>query len=194
MAVIESNRPLVNSGRTTESTPRTTTKRPRAKPPEGRAKRPRMFGSFYLVAHLVILSNTPNSNTPNSNTRQHHHALHRMENAARTKRNRLIAYDILVPFSQSRSQHDDPSNYRTSSCTSSFRMGWFNLPLSLGPSRVARTLHRNLPPLNFISVHYIYFIGTSLLSALIFWGASTPPGAVSFTDSLFLTVSAMTLA
>ena len=74
-------------------------------------------------------------------------------------------------------------------------MGWFNLPLSLGPlRRVARTLHRNLPPLNFISVHYIYFIGTSLLSALIFWGASTPPRAVSFTDSLFLTVSAMTLA
>lgn len=74
-------------------------------------------------------------------------------------------------------------------------MGWFNLPPSLGPlRRVARTLYQNLPPLNFVTVHYIYFIGTCLLSALIFWGASTPPRTVSFTDSLFLTVSAMTLA
>lgn len=74
-------------------------------------------------------------------------------------------------------------------------MGWFNLPLSLGPlRRVARILHRNLPPLSFVTLHYMYFIGTCLLSALIFWGASTPPGTVSFTDSLFLTVSAMTLA
>lgn len=48
--------------------------------------------------------------------------------------------------------------------------------------------------MNFITIHYIYFIGTSLLSAVIFWGASTPARSVSFTDSLFLTVSAMSLA
>ncbi|OCL14097.1 TrkH-domain-containing protein [Glonium stellatum] len=70
-----------------------------------------------------------------------------------------------------------------------------NLSFGFGPlRRIARTLHRNLPPLNFITLHYIYFVGTCLISAVIFWGVSTPPRRVSFTDSLFLTISAMTLA
>lgn len=60
--------------------------------------------------------------------------------------------------------------------------------------RVARILRRNLPPLNFITLHYAYFFITCLVSAVIFWGASTPTRSVSFTDSLFLCVSAMTLA
>ncbi|KAF2091272.1 TrkH-domain-containing protein, partial [Saccharata proteae CBS 121410] len=51
-----------------------------------------------------------------------------------------------------------------------------------------------LPPLNFITLHYAYFIGTCLLAAIIFWASSTPFRSVSFTDSLFLVVSAMTLA
>ena len=33
-----------------------------------------------------------------------------------------------------------------------------------------------------------------MLSSIIFWGASTPPRSVSYTDSLFLVVSAMSLA
>ncbi|OJD35784.1 cation transporter [Diplodia corticola] len=68
-------------------------------------------------------------------------------------------------------------------------------PSLVGPVRkVARVLRRNLPPLNFITLHYAYFFFTCLLSAVIFWGASTPARSVSFTDSLFLCVSAMTLA
>ncbi|GME23272.1 Cation transporter [Neofusicoccum parvum] len=68
-------------------------------------------------------------------------------------------------------------------------------PSLLGPvRRLVRVLRRNLPPLNFITLHYAYFFITCLLSAVIFWGASTPAKSVSFTDSLFLCVSAMTLA
>ncbi|KAL9080890.1 MAG: hypothetical protein Q9159_007487, partial [Coniocarpon cinnabarinum] len=39
-----------------------------------------------------------------------------------------------------------------------------------------------------------YFIFTTLITALIFWGSSTPSRSVSFTDSLFLCASAMTEA
>ena len=66
---------------------------------------------------------------------------------------------------------------------------------NLGPlNRPLRFIRRQLPPLNFITIHYIYFIGTCLLFGIIFWGSSTPAHSVSFTDSLFLAVSAMTLA
>ncbi|KAK4964122.1 hypothetical protein LTR66_012464, partial [Elasticomyces elasticus] len=67
-------------------------------------------------------------------------------------------------------------------------------PLPRALVRPLRWLRSQLPPLNFITIHYAYFIGTCLLSAVIFWGSSTPARSVSFTDSLFLTVSAMTLA
>ena len=69
-----------------------------------------------------------------------------------------------------------------------------NIP-KLGPLR--RPLHAlrlQLPQLNFITLHYLYFIITCLLSALIFWGSSTPLRGVNFKDSLFLCVSAMTEA
>lgn len=48
--------------------------------------------------------------------------------------------------------------------------------------------------INFITIHYAYFIFTGLFSAIVFWGSSTPSRSVSFTDSLFLCVSAMTEA
>ena len=51
-----------------------------------------------------------------------------------------------------------------------------------------------LPPLNFITIHYGYFIAVSLISSLVFWGSSNPSGSISYTDSLFLVVSAMTEA
>jgi len=64
----------------------------------------------------------------------------------------------------------------------------------LGPwKKPLRIIRQQLPPLNFITIHYAYFILTCLISALVFWASSTPAGSVSFTDSLFLTVSAMTL-
>jgi len=67
--------------------------------------------------------------------------------------------------------------------------------LNLGPlARPYRALRLSLPPVNFITLHYTYFIVTILLSAIIFWASSTPARSVSFTDSLFLCASAMTLA
>ncbi|KAH9219277.1 cation transport protein-domain-containing protein [Leptodontidium sp. 2 PMI_412] len=57
-----------------------------------------------------------------------------------------------------------------------------------------RHIARYLPPLNFITIHYAYFISTCLVTSLLFWGASRPEGRISYADSLFLVVSAMTEA
>lgn len=61
-------------------------------------------------------------------------------------------------------------------------------------NRSIRKLRRQLPDLNFITIHYLYFILTSLFFAVVLWGSSTPSRSVSFTDCLFLAVSAMTEA
>jgi len=57
-----------------------------------------------------------------------------------------------------------------------------------------KKLQSYLPPLNFITVHYTYFIVTCLLCSVIFYGSSSPQYSISYTDSLFLVVSAMTEA
>lgn len=49
-----------------------------------------------------------------------------------------------------------------------------------------------LPPLNFLTLHHAYFIFMGLLWSVVFWGSSSPAHSVSYTDSLFLCVSAMT--
>ncbi|KAI3397022.1 hypothetical protein diail_11257 [Diaporthe ilicicola] len=49
-----------------------------------------------------------------------------------------------------------------------------------------------LPPVNFITMHYTYFIVVGLVFASIFYGLSRPTHSVSFIDSLFLVVSAFT--
>jgi hypothetical protein len=49
-----------------------------------------------------------------------------------------------------------------------------------------------LPPVNFITMHYAYFILTALVFAAIFYGLSQPANGVSFIDSLFLVTSAFT--
>ncbi|KAI2616194.1 TrkH-domain-containing protein [Hypomontagnella submonticulosa] len=51
-----------------------------------------------------------------------------------------------------------------------------------------------LPPLNFITIHYAYFIVVPLVSSLIFWASSDPKFSISYVDSLFLVTSAMTEA
>ncbi|KAK0669131.1 cation transport protein-domain-containing protein [Cercophora samala] len=51
-----------------------------------------------------------------------------------------------------------------------------------------------LPPLNFITIHYGYFLSVCLASSVVFWGSSNPAWSISYTDSLFLVVSAMTEA
>ncbi|KAL2882674.1 hypothetical protein SGCOL_001881 [Colletotrichum sp. CLE4] len=60
--------------------------------------------------------------------------------------------------------------------------------------RFSNRLRRCLPPLNFITIHYAYFILVCLITSVIFWGSSDPAFSVSYTDSLFLVVSAMTEA
>jgi len=52
----------------------------------------------------------------------------------------------------------------------------------------------HLPPLNFITIHYTYFLTVCMITSLIFWGASDPALSIGYTDSLFLVVSAMTEA
>ncbi|KAL8631258.1 hypothetical protein Q9189_003022 [Teloschistes chrysophthalmus] len=68
----------------------------------------------------------------------------------------------------------------------------FKVPQPL--SRAWTAISYQLPPATFITIHYAYFIGVSLLASIIFWGSSTPARSISYTDSLFLVVSAMTLA
>ncbi|KAJ5684619.1 Low-affinity potassium transport protein [Penicillium maclennaniae] len=57
-----------------------------------------------------------------------------------------------------------------------------------------KDLKSHLPHVRFLTVHYAYFIGVTLVTSAIFWGSSTPAHSVRYIDSLFLTVSAMTLA
>lgn len=47
-------------------------------------------------------------------------------------------------------------------------------------------------PLNFLTIHYCYFIFTSLITSAIFYAGSSSSGHVSFTDALFLCISAIT--
>jgi Trk-type K+ transport system membrane component len=51
-----------------------------------------------------------------------------------------------------------------------------------------------LPPLNFITIHWAYFIVVSLVSSIVFWASSRPSHSISYVDSLFHVVSAMTEA
>ncbi|EMC99077.1 hypothetical protein BAUCODRAFT_389945 [Baudoinia panamericana UAMH 10762] len=65
---------------------------------------------------------------------------------------------------------------------------------NLGPlNKPLRWMGRQLPPLNFISVHWAYFCIVCLNAAWIFYVSNTET-KVTFTDSLFLSVSAMTEA
>ncbi|WEW61497.1 hypothetical protein PRK78_006987 [Emydomyces testavorans] len=58
--------------------------------------------------------------------------------------------------------------------------------------RFRHTVADFLPPFNFLTLHYLYFILMGLVSSAIFYGASTPARSVSYVDSLYLCVSAMT--
>lgn len=59
-------------------------------------------------------------------------------------------------------------------------------------SSAITTLKSWLPPLNFITLHYLYFIVTLMITSVIFYCSSTPRWSITYTDSLFLVVSAMT--
>ncbi|KAJ5551984.1 hypothetical protein N7461_006682 [Penicillium sp. DV-2018c] len=49
-----------------------------------------------------------------------------------------------------------------------------------------------LPPLNFLTLHYFYFIATCLTTSVLFYLTSTPWRSVSYVNSIFMCVSAMT--
>lgn len=49
-----------------------------------------------------------------------------------------------------------------------------------------------VPPLNFITLHYAYFIAITIVGSLVFWGASSPPKSVGWWDSMFMVMSALT--
>ncbi|OAQ65743.1 cation transporter [Purpureocillium lilacinum] len=77
-----------------------------------------------------------------------------------------------------------------------WRPRWRNDWLEEHPNidTVVTHLRAYLPPLNFITLHYAYFILVCLVTSVIFWGSSRPAYSVSYVDSLFMTVSAMTEA
>ncbi|KAH8900548.1 TrkH-domain-containing protein [Thozetella sp. PMI_491] len=49
-----------------------------------------------------------------------------------------------------------------------------------------------LPPINYITLHYAYFIGTTIVATLIFWGTSAPAYSIGWWDSMFMVMSALT--
>ncbi|PSN73777.1 TrkH-domain-containing protein [Corynespora cassiicola Philippines] len=49
-----------------------------------------------------------------------------------------------------------------------------------------------VPPLNFITLHYSYFVGIAIVGTLVFWGASSPAKSIGWWDSLFMVMSALT--
>jgi hypothetical protein len=57
----------------------------------------------------------------------------------------------------------------------------------------AATVRPYLPPINFITLHYAYFILSCLFFALVFWGSGSPSSLqIGFLDSLYLSMSALT--
>ncbi|KAJ5614766.1 hypothetical protein N7528_008420 [Penicillium herquei] len=57
---------------------------------------------------------------------------------------------------------------------------------------IGRALMAVSPPANFLTLHYVYFIATCLISSIIFYLTSTPWKSVAYVDAIFLCVSAMT--
>lgn len=48
------------------------------------------------------------------------------------------------------------------------------------------------PQINFLILHYAYFIITCVTSSVIFYLITTAPYRVTYVDSLFMCISAMT--
>ncbi|KAH8169082.1 cation transport protein [Sarocladium implicatum] len=75
----------------------------------------------------------------------------------------------------------------------SLRRSWSNyLENHHNVDKVVSTIGHWLPPLNYITIHYAYFIIGCLVSSLIFWGSSEPFRKFSYVDSLFMVTSAFT--
>ncbi|KAF2660376.1 TrkH-domain-containing protein [Lophiostoma macrostomum CBS 122681] len=61
-----------------------------------------------------------------------------------------------------------------------------------GLEAVVSAVRPYIPPLNFITLHYAYFITTTIVATLIFWGSSSPAKSISWWDSMFMCMSAVT--
>ncbi|KAJ5704202.1 hypothetical protein N7493_011340 [Penicillium malachiteum] len=57
---------------------------------------------------------------------------------------------------------------------------------------IGRALMAVSSPANLLTLHYVYFIATCLISSIIFYLTSTPWKSVAYVDAIFLCVSAMT--
>jgi hypothetical protein len=78
--------------------------------------------------------------------------------------------------------------------THDFKESWLDFKGRIKDNETFKTVREYLPQLNFITIHYTYFITMCLVTSVIFWGSSDPAKSISYTDSLFLVVSAMTEA
>ncbi|KAJ4288971.1 Sodium transporter hkt1 [Kalmusia sp. IMI 367209] len=58
--------------------------------------------------------------------------------------------------------------------------------------KVVAVVKPYVPPINFITLHYAYFIGVAIVGTLIFWGASSPAKSIGWWDSMFMVMSALT--
>ncbi|KAJ6121100.1 hypothetical protein N7523_005380 [Penicillium sp. IBT 18751x] len=58
--------------------------------------------------------------------------------------------------------------------------------------RMSRALMAMLPPFNFLTLHYLYFILASIFASIILFLTSTPFKDVAYVDAIFLCISAMT--
>lgn len=56
----------------------------------------------------------------------------------------------------------------------------------------ARAARPYVPPINYITLHYAYFVGATIVATLVFWGSSDPTYSVGWWDSMFMVVSALT--
>ncbi|KAH7000036.1 cation transport protein-domain-containing protein [Ilyonectria destructans] len=54
------------------------------------------------------------------------------------------------------------------------------------------TVRAGVPPINYITIHYAYFILGSLLFSVILWGSSNTRNNIEFVDCMFLVVSSFT--
>jgi hypothetical protein len=78
--------------------------------------------------------------------------------------------------------------------TYDFKESWLDFKAQIKDNETFKTVNEYLPQLNFITIHYTYFITMCLVTSVIFWGSSSPAKSISYTDSLYLVVSAMTEA
>lgn len=64
----------------------------------------------------------------------------------------------------------------------------------LRQNAVVKAISPYLPPINYITIHYAYIIVTCLVASVIFYVSSDPGRSITYTDSLFLVISAITEA